>query len=733
MDLLEGLNAAQIEAVQQTEGPLLVLAGAGSGKTKVLVTRIAYLIQEKKVRPGNVLAITFTNKAAAEMKSRISKMIPEEIRELWVGTFHSACLRILRQNIKDIGYENNFVVYDESDRQVLIKECLKELNLDDKKYSARSLISAVSQAKNQLLSPEEFAEQAYDFSTQITARIYTLYQQKLQKNNAVDFDDLLLLTVQLLQNNAEVLDRYQQKFQYILVDEYQDTNYAQYILINLLAKARQNVCVVGDPDQSIYHFRGADIRNILNFEKDYPQARLVKLEQNYRSTSNILAAANSLIKYNEERKEKNLWTSAGKGQALVKHKANDEKMEAYYVAGRIENLVKNHQYKYSDIAVLYRNRNMSLIVEEVFGRRAIPYTTIDSIKFYDRREIKDLLSYLRVISNPLDLVSLTRIVNVPKRGIGDVSLQRLLDYAEKQSEGNGIEALLQAREAGLNGKALRAAEQLGQILQKLHLQSRESNVQDITWEVLDITGYWDSLANDDSPDSRNRLESLKEFLAITQDFEQERDWENDLPEEKTLVNFLSQMSLVSNVDNLQESNEKVILMTLHSAKGLEFPVVFLIGLEEGIFPYARSLNNSRELEEERRLAYVGVTRAKKILYLTHCMQRTLFGTTRFNPVSRFLEEIPGQLLLTQDLSGNRVQKEIKAALSVEPRKPPEKETGYSKVLKLQVGDQVNHQKWGVGTVLAVKGNGENTEVKVDFLVLGVKNLLLKFAPLQKIE
>ncbi|MCQ2559354.1 MAG: DNA helicase PcrA [Clostridia bacterium] len=714
---------------------MLVLAGAGSGKTKVLVTRIAYLIQEKKVRPGNILAITFTNKAAAEMKSRITQMIPEEIRELWVSTFHSACLRILRQNIEHIGYENNFVVYDESDRQVLIKDCLKELNLDDKKYFPRSVIHAVSQAKNQLLSPEEFAEQAYDFSTQVTARIYALYQQKLKKNNAVDFDDLLLLTVKLFQNKAEVLARYQQKFQYILVDEYQDTNYAQYILVKLLSESRQNVCVVGDPDQSIYNFRGADIRNILDFEKDYPQARLIKLEQNYRSTGNILEAANSLIQYNTERKEKKLWTSAGKGQALIRHLANDEKMEAYYVAGRIENLVKNNKCQYSDIAVLYRTHAMSRNVEEVFGRRAIPYTIIGGLKFYDRREIKDLLAYLRVVSNPLDLVSLTRIVNVPKRGIGDVSLQRLLDYAVNQTEGNGIKALLQAREAGLTGKALRAAEQLGEILLELNLHSQKNNVRELTQKVLQITGYWDSLAEEDSIESRGRLENLKEFLSVVQNFEQSQEWETDLPEERTLVSFLSQISLVADVDNLQESNEKVVLMTLHSAKGLEFPVVFLIGLEEGIFPYAHALNNDKEMEEERRLAYVGITRAEKMLYLTHCWQRTLFGTTRFNLVSRFLEEIPGRLVLNQNLSGNQVQKESPDSFPAESKKTIKEKAvkAPARLLKLQVGDQVNHQKWGLGTVLAVKGNGENTEAKVDCLVLGVKDLLLKFAPLQKIE
>ncbi len=732
MDLLTSLNEAQKEAVQQTEGPLLVLAGAGSGKTRVLTTRIAYLIKEKGIPPYKILAITFTNKAAAEMKSRVESTVPESIRELWVSTFHSACLRMLRRQAKFLGYGENFVIYDNGDQQTVVKDCIRELDIDDKRFTPRSLASAISQAKNRLVDHVAFEEQAYDFYSRILARVYELYQKRLKSNNALDFDDLLMLTVRLFQENQAVLKYYQNKFRYILVDEYQDTNHAQYVLVNLLAGEHRNLCVVGDPDQSIYNFRGADIQNILSFEKDYPEARVIKLEQNYRSTGSILEAANNVIKNNPNRKDKQLWTAAGEGSPLVVHLANDEKMEAHYVAGRIEMMHGIKAMGYNNFAVLYRTHAMSRAIEEIFIRRGIPYTIIGGLKFYDRKEIKDLLAYLRLLDNPLDAVSLARIINVPRRGIGDASLQKILNYAASNAI-DMVQALARAKDIpGLVGKAKNAAALLGSILSGLAAESGELSVTEITRGILEKTGYWAELEAENSVESRTRQENLKELLTVTGDFDRNA-------EEKTLTEFLAGIALVAEVDKLDDDTEKVVLMTLHSAKGLEFPVVFLIGMEEGVFPHSRSLDEPGEMEEERRIAYVGITRAEKMLYLTHCWQRTLYGATRLNPQSRFLEEIPPHLSSPYDQLDGEIKSRFKSKEDIPA--PAFGRTAFSRTggveavttVSLEAGDGVRHRKWGEGKVLEVKGRGANAEIKIDFPGIGQKTLLAKFAPLEKLN
>lgn len=733
MDLLNNLNEAQKEAVRQTEGPLLVLAGAGSGKTRVLTTRIAYLIKEHGVFPYNILAITFTNKAAAEMKSRVAAMIPESIRDIWVFTFHAACLRMLRRQARFLGYEENFVIYDQSDQQTVLKDCLKELNLDDKRFTPRAMASAISQAKNQLVGVVSFEEQAYDYYSRVVARVYELYQSKLKHNNALDFDDLLMLTVQLFRENKAVLSYYQNKFRYILVDEYQDTNHAQYVLVNQLAGQHRNLCVVGDPDQSIYNFRGADIQNILSFEKDYPEARVIKLEQNYRSTQIILDAANNVIKHNPNRKDKQLWTAAGEGAPVVVYLGNDENMEAHFVAGRIERLFREKRWGYSSFAVLYRTHAMSRAIEEILVRRGIPYTIIGGTKFYDRKEIKDLMAYLRLLANPRDTVSLTRIINVPRRGIGEVSLQKILDFADKSAL-DLLQVLSRADTIpGITGKIRKAAKHLGELLTDLRNQSVRMTVTEITRETLDRTGYWAELEMENTVEARTRQENLKEFLTATGEFDK-------YAEEKSLTEFLAGVSLVADVDKLDEDAEKVVLMTLHSAKGLEFPVVFLIGMEEGVFPHSRSLTEPGEMEEERRLAYVGITRAEKMLYLTHCWQRTLYGATRFNQPSRFLEEIPPDLMSYDDpldgeqLTTGRVRQNnpgiMRGGRNVAfPFEP----APSGPALSLAVGNRVRHKKWGDGTVVEVRGQGDNAELKIDFPGLGFKTLLAKYAPLEKIN
>ncbi len=731
MDIFSGLNDAQRLAVETTEGPLLVLAGAGSGKTRVLTTRVAHLIRNKGVPPHQILAITFTNKAAQEMKDRVAAMVPESVRDLWVCTFHAACMRILRRQAAFAGYSRGFSVYDEGDQLTVIKDCLKNLDIDEKRFPSRAICSTITQAKNRLVSPEEFEEQAYDYYTRVAARVYRLYQEKLKDSNALDFDDILMVTVRLFREQPHVLRFYRNRFQYILVDEYQDTNHAQYVLVNLLAGDHRNICVVGDPDQGIYSWRGADISNILDFEKDYPEARVIVLDRNYRSTRTILEAANQVIKNNPGRMEKKLWTAAGAGAPVIVYTGDTERSEAEFVAGRIERLYAGGNMSYRDMAVFYRTHAMSRAIEEVLVRRGIPYRVVGGLRFYDRKEIKDLIAYLRLVDNPMDAVSLARIINVPKRGVGEASLQKILAFAREQGI-SCVEALSRASGvAGISTKVKRACEHLGRVLESAAGRAGRAAVTDLVIDILEETGYWADLEAEKTVESQTRQENLKEFLTVTREFDR-------TAEDPTLTEFLAGIALMADVDGFDQQSDQVALITLHSAKGLEFPVVFLIGMEEGVFPHARALDEPREMHEERRLAYVGITRAKEILYLTRCWQRTLYGTTRFNEPSRFLEEIPGELVTDRDPldaahygpgDGPAVRDRLYGIPGAAAARGG-RERG--EVPALNVGDRVRHGKWGLGTVQDVRGRGESAEIKVEFPGLGTKTLLARFAPLEKV-
>jgi DNA helicase-2/ATP-dependent DNA helicase PcrA len=715
MDILKDLSDRQSEAVQHTDGPLLILAGAGSGKTRVLTTRISYLIKNKGVSPRNILAITFTNKAANEMKSRVENMIPYEVQDLWVSTFHSACLRILRSQAGLAGYTGNFVIYDEPDRQTLIKECLKELNLDEKKFQPRSMAASISRAKNSLKNASEYKATARDFYQETVSGVYELYEKKMKQNNAMDFDDLIMVTVRLLQSNESVLNYYQEKFRYILVDEYQDTNHAQYLLINLLAQKYRNLCVVGDPDQSIYRFRGADMQNILNFEEDYPEARVILLEQNFRSTGTILKSANEVIKHNKARKEKDLWTDGPTGDPIVVFTGYNEHAEAEFVVSRIARL-REKGYAYKDMAILYRTHAQSRVFEEKMLYAGIGYNMVGGLKFYERKEIKDILAYLRVIANPADRVSLRRIINVPKRGLGAASVDKIINYA--QSQGNDlIDILLNAKDIEeLGAKPRNAAAALGQILSSLRDDQQQLTITELVHEILSRTGYRQALESENTVESRTRLENLQEFMSVTREFDREHPGED-------LGEFLGGLSLVTDIDNYDEESDQITMMTLHSAKGLEFPVVFLVGLEEGVFPHSRSLHEPMEMEEERRLCYVGITRARERLYITHCQQRTLYGYTKSNKTSRFLDELPVHYLTTRDpLDKDKPLSGLQTGSGLQPP---------SSAAFFTPGDVVRHRKWGEGVVKDVRGKGDSQEVKVHFPGLGVKTLLSRYAPLEK--
>ena len=630
--ILEQLNPVQVEAVTYGDGPLLVLAGAGSGKTRVLTCRIAYLIKEKRVPPYRILAITFTNKAAQEMKERVEALVPEISRDIWICTFHAACLRILRRQEEFYGRNRDFVIYDSDDQLTVVKDCIKELNIDGEKFPPRAVAVAISQAKNQLLDAADYEKYAFDPFNKVVNRVYHLYQEKLRQNNAVDFDDLIFLTVRLFRDYPQVLSYYQDRFQHILVDEYQDTNRAQYVFVNMLAGSHRNLFVVGDPDQGIYSWRGADIKNILSFESDYPEAKVKKLEQNYRSTKQILEAANSIIKYNENRKEKLLWTEADSGDGLVDGFCDNEHAEADYLAREIMYLKESENRPYHDFAVLYRTHAQSRVIEENFVRAGIPYTIIGGLKFYARKEIKDILAYLKLILNHRDTVGLARIINMPRRGIGQVSFSKILSFAVKH-EITPVEALVRSAEIdGLSAKIRSAGRDLGLLIMDLTEKPPDAAVTDLAREVMEKTGYREALLSENTVESRTRLENMDEFLSGTMEFDNKA-------EEKGLRSFLENIALVTDLDKYDMESDQVTLMTLHSAKGLEFPVVFLTGLEEGVFPHSRSLMEPGELEEERRLCYVGVTRAKERLYLTHCRERTLFGARRANKTSRFLREM----------------------------------------------------------------------------------------------
>ncbi|RFB10222.1 DNA helicase PcrA [Bacillus sp. HNG] len=733
--LLAGLNEQQQEAVKATDGPLLIMAGAGSGKTRVLTHRIAYLMVEKQVAPWNILAITFTNKAAREMKERVQGILGGAAEDIWISTFHSMCVRILRRDIDRLGFNRNFSILDTTDQLSVIKNILKEKNIDPKKFDPRSILGTISSAKNELQTPEDYEKTAGGMYEQIVSDVYKLYQKRLRKNQALDFDDLIMTTIQLFKRVPEVLEFYQRKFQYIHVDEYQDTNRAQYILVKLLASRFKNLCVVGDSDQSIYRWRGADIANILSFEKDYKNAKVILLEQNYRSTQRILKAANKVIQNNMNRKAKNLWTENDEGNKIFYYRADSESGEAQFVAGKIRELVDGGKRSYKDIAILYRTNAQSRVMEEVLLKSNINYQIVGGIKFYDRKEIKDILAYLRVIANPDDDISLTRIINVPKRGIGATSIDKIANYAIAQDL-SIFQALQEVEQIGLSAKITNSLREFRDLINNWDQMQDYLSVTELVESVLEKTGYLEALKTEKTLESQSRIENIEEFLSVTQNFEKAND-------DKSLVAFLTDLALVADIDKLEEDendkNNAVVLMTLHSAKGLEFPVVFLMGMEEGVFPHSRSLMEEAEMEEERRLAYVGITRAEEELYISNAQMRTLYGRTSMNPVSRFIAEIPEDLL--EDLGAQRKQQmRTPFSSSSSPTRQPERRV-FSKPIAQstggdeigwKVGDKAEHKKWGIGTVVSVKGEGESKELDIAFpSPTGIKRLLAKFAPITK--
>ncbi len=635
-DLIEGLNDKQKEAVLATEGPCLVIAGAGSGKTKVLTHKIAYLMTEKNVKPWNILAITFTNKAANEMKERVENLVGEAAKDMWIGTFHSICVRILRKYIDRLGFDHSFLIFDTSDQRTLIKECMKALKIDDKMFTDRSVLAEISNGKNEMLEPKAYqTKYAGDYRKEIIGRIYELYQHRLKENNAIDFDDIINFAIKILTQNEDALEYYTNKFHYVLVDEYQDTNKAQFTLVTILASKYGNITVVGDNDQGIYSFRGADITNILNFEKDFPGTQIIKLEQNYRCTGNILKAANAVIKHNENKYEKKLWTENDEGALPTIHKSDDEYDEGRYIVEEINHLRREEYFKYADFTILYRMNSQSRAIEEILRREGIPYKIVGGLKFYERKEIKDIISYLRLIYNFSDNISLKRVINEPKRGIGKTSIDNIQEISE-QTGLSMFDIIKHADEYGLNRVKANAAEFI-QTIEELREKLEELSISELIKETLNKTGYVKALELENTTEAETRIQNLEEFLTVAIEFEEEEA-------DNTLGDFLEGITLSSDIDGMEESDDSVTLMTLHSAKGLEFPVVFLVGMEEGIFPGNKSIGEPKELEEERRLFYVGITRAKQYLYLTCAKKRTIFGSTSYNAISRFVNEIPQDLL-----------------------------------------------------------------------------------------
>lgn len=741
VDCTYGLNPQQAEAVINTEGPMLIMAGAGSGKTKVLTCRAANLLQ-KGVRPYRILAITFTNKAAAEMRERVNNMSGPPAKDVWLFTFHAFCARFLRMEIDKLpGYGGNFAIYDTADSQNLIKQILKEMNLDDKRFQPSGILSRISNAKNALQDAAAFARQAGDFYEQKVADIYSRYEQKLQLNNALDFDDLLMLSIKLLQENKEVREKYQDRFDYLLVDEYQDTNHAQYLLTKFLAAKHRNICVVGDADQSIYGWRGADIQNILDFEKDYPDAKVIKLEQNYRSTQIILDAANAVIENNTGRKPKNLWTENKSGAEIIYFQAVDERDEARFVIEQLQNLQRTENKKLGDMAILYRTNTQSRIFEEMLIKSGISYNMVGGLKFYERKEIKDIIAYLRVIFNPADSLSLLRIINVPKRGIGDASLAKIQAYAAANNV-SLFEAVSNAAAIdGLSSRFVSKLDDLAGIIFELMNLANEAPVEDLIDRVLRDTGYLEELENERTPQAQSRIDNLHELISVAQEFAASE-------EENNLENFLAHVALVSDIDDTELGEDAITLMTLHSSKGLEFPVVFLVGMEEGLFPHARTLMDETEIEEERRLCYVGITRAKEKLFLSSTKMRTIYGNTVTYPPSRFLQEIPARLVKTikrqERFSALENFKQVSEKYSARPQKPASTFNPHSFMpqkpaaaaggtgTRFNTGDRVSHSKWGEGMVVSVKDSPDGQEVKVAFAGAGVRSLLTKYAVLKKL-
>ena len=725
--LLTGLNKEQQQAVQHTEGPLLILAGAGSGKTKVLTVRIAHLLAQG-VNPYEILAITFTNKAAKEMKSRVEGLVGDVANRIWLSTFHSFCAKFLRFELDNfLGYNSNFTIYDTSDSQAVIKAALKALNLDDKYYPVGAMIGAISDAKNKLLFASDFRKQARDFYQEKVADVYEYYERELRKNNALDFNDLLLVAVKLLQSNEAVLDKYSKRFRYVMIDEYQDTNHAQYLLAKLLASHWKNIAVVGDADQSIYAWRGADIQNILDFEKDYPNCTSIKLEQNYRSTKIILDAANAVIENNEGRPKKNLWTDKTEGAKIQHFTAQSEHEEAAFIGDTIAKKHDIHGVPYGDMAILYRTNAQSRVLEEALIKRALPYTMVGGTKFYDRKEIKDVLAYLRVLYNPFDDLSLLRIINVPKRSIGATTVAKLQDYARA----NGTSLFMTLTQLHLvdtiKGKTKEKLEEFGILIFTLVAEMEDKTVLDILESILDRTGYLAQLEESTDPQDQARAENIGELLSVAKDFQ-------DTNPTGTVEDFLEQVALVNDVDSFEQEESKVTLMTLHAAKGLEFPIVFLGGLEEGLFPHSRTLMNPEEIEEERRLAYVGITRAEKELYISNATTRTVFGRTSSYLPSRFIDEIPEELvdgLRAKRKVPDDIKRHVPQHMSVTSRPVTKPIVRNEVIADWNIGDTAIHSKWGNGKVINVAGEGAGMKLTIEFPTQGVRVVMAKFAPVKK--
>ena len=747
VDIVSGLNKKQSEAVVTTEGPVLIMAGAGSGKTRVLTHRIAYLIHEKQVKPWNILAITFTNKAAAEMRERVGSLVEHGGNDVWVSTFHSMCVRILRREIDRIGYNPSFTIAGSSEQNTLMKRVIKKLNYDPKKYPPRAILSEISQAKNLLLDEEAYEEQAYGYWKQTVAKAYKEYQRELRRSEILDFDDLIMLTVRLFEEQPEILSFYQNKFQYIHVDEYQDTNHAQYRLVHLLAERFGNLCVVGDADQSIYGWRGADMQNILDFENDYPAAKTILLEQNYRSTKNILQAANTVILNNTNRKEKKLWTDNDPGEKITIYAGADERDETDYVADKIDTMIKeNPKLTYQDFAILYRTNAMSRVMEETLKRRRLPYQIVGGTGYYDRKEILDLTAYLTLIVNPADNLSFRRIVNEPKRGIGATTVAKLAEIADFNNL-SLYEQALQASSTNLSARAANNLEEFAFMIRDFRKMTEFVTITDLVESVLDRTGYIDALKAENTLEAEARVENLEEFYSLTQIFDNTDDIED-----KTLLSFLTELSLLAPTDEMEDKSSEITLMTLHAAKGLEFPVVFIIGVEDNIFPLIRQDSSDDDLEEERRLAYVGITRAEKKLYLTSAASRLLYGRRQYNPQSMFISELD-ETVIEKDQEENQPTYatgdygDFFSKRSTFQSKARKRSTGKTSSITKKanagvgaekiawnVGDKASHKKWGIGTVVQVKGEKENLQLDIAFPNEGgIKQLLASFAPIEKVR
>ena len=769
-NLLEGLNNMQKEAVLNTEGPCLVIAGAGSGKTKVLTHKIAYLITEKYVKPWNILAITFTNKAANEMKERIEKIVGDVAKDIWMGTFHSICVRILRKYIDRIGFDNTFLIFDTQDQRTLVKECLKTLKVDEKLFTDRSVLSEISNAKNEMLEPKAYSiKYEGDFRKETIAAIYELYQKRLKENNAIDFDDIINYTIKILTENPDALEYYTEKFKYVLVDEYQDTNKAQFSLVSILASKYGNITVVGDNDQGIYSFRGADITNILNFEKDFPGTKIIKLEQNYRCTGNILKAANAVIKNNQVKYDKKLWTENEEGNLPGIFCGDDEYDEANYIVEKVNMLKREEYFKYSDFAVLYRMNSQSRAIEDILRRENIPYKIIGGLKFYERKEIKDIIAYLRLVFNTSDNISLKRIINEPKRGIGKTSLDNISSLSDSSGK-SMYEIIKHAEEYGLNRVYINSREFI-EVIEELRSKKDDLPVSELIKEILNKTGYTKALELENTVEAESRIQNLDEFLTVAIEFEEESA-------DNTLAEFLEGITLSSDIDNLEDEDESVTLMTLHSAKGLEFPAVFLVGMEEGIFPGYKSIGEPKELEEERRLFYVGITRAKQYLFLTCAKRRTIFGSTSYNAISRFINEIPGDLLEGYDELDSNKTKDFEdfsykweygksgasnvktyninssteltmSAKNVDKGSNSNQNSGFTfrtaesflnslekkknqsiDLSEYKPGTKVFHKKFGEGIINIVEEEGSDLKLDINFEKFGHKRLMAKFANLE---